>query len=175
MLRRTVIGCLEEHPNLDEVLGVLAQLVHVCDTDLPRLAERWTNDAFIAHARDKALRPESPLVCEVLSAFDAVSALFADDVRGDQPYLVVDPDTAVTALKAVRDAIAAAYARPVLSRSEHAVLIRPWRAVYPQARAVEPDLGPQSQEVRALPAGREYVNGQDVWSALRGGTETHRF
>ena len=29
--------------------------------------------------------------------------------------------------------------------------------------------------LRALPAGREYVNVQDVWSALRGGTEAHRF
>ncbi len=150
MLRRTVIARLEEHPNLDEVLGVLAQLVHVSDADLPRLADAWTNDAFVAHARDKALQPDSPLVCEVLSAFDAVSALFADDVRGEQPYLVVDPSTTVTALKAVLDAIAAAYARPALSRGEHSALMRPLRAVYPQARAVEPDLGPQSQEVRAL-------------------------
>jgi hypothetical protein len=29
--------------------------------------------------------------------------------------------------------------------------------------------------LRALPAGREYVNVQDVWSTLRGGTEAHRF
>ena len=29
--------------------------------------------------------------------------------------------------------------------------------------------------LRALPAGREYVNVQDVWSTLRGGTESHRF
>ena len=36
----------------------------------------------------------------------------------------------VVALKAVRDALAGAYARPVLSRAEHAALLRPWRAVY---------------------------------------------
>lgn len=150
MLRRTVIARLEEHPNLDEVLGVLAQLVQVTDDDLPRLAQSWTNDGFVAHARDKALSPDSPLICEVLAAFDAVTALFADDVRGDRPYLVVDPAVAITALKAVRDAVAAAYARPVLSRGEHSALMRPWRSVYPSARAVEPDLGPQAREVRAL-------------------------
>lgn len=150
MPRRTVIGRLEEHPNLDEVLGVLAQLAHVRDAELPRLADRWTNDHFVAAARDKALSPDSPLVCEVLSAFEAVSALFAEDVRGEQPYLVVDPATAVAALKAVRDAIAGAYARPVLSRGEHAALMRPWRSVYPSGRACAPDLGPQAADVRAL-------------------------
>ena len=29
--------------------------------------------------------------------------------------------------------------------------------------------------LRRLPAGREYVNVQDVWSTLRGGVEAHRF
>lgn len=29
--------------------------------------------------------------------------------------------------------------------------------------------------LRRLPAGREYVNLQDAWAALRGGTEAHRF
>ena len=46
--RTTAIARLEEHPNLPEVLGVLARLAHVADDDLPRLAAAWTNDAFLA-------------------------------------------------------------------------------------------------------------------------------
>ena len=148
--RTTAIARLEQHPNLDEVLGVLARLAHVNDADLPRLAAAWTNDAFLASARDRALSPDSPLVCEVLSAFDAVSALFADDLRGEQPYVTVPPPVVVVALKAVRDALAGAYARPALSRAEHAALLRPWRAVYAEGEVTEPDLGPQSAEVKAL-------------------------
>ena len=37
--RTTVVQRLEEHPNLTAVLGVLAQLAHISDDDLPRLAE----------------------------------------------------------------------------------------------------------------------------------------
>jgi hypothetical protein len=36
--RATVVQRLEEHPNLTAVLGVLAQLAHISDEDLPRLA-----------------------------------------------------------------------------------------------------------------------------------------
>lgn len=151
MARRTTdIARLEEHPNADEVLGVLAQLAHVADDDLPRLAAAWTNDVFLSGARARALTPDSPLVCEVLAAFDAISALFEDDLRGAVPYVTVDPVVATTALKAVRDAVAAAYARPVLSRAEHAALMRPWRGVYPGDAATELDLGPRSADVKAL-------------------------
>lgn len=146
----TLIRRLEEHPNLGEVLGVLAQLAHISDADLPRLAAAWTNDAFVAQARAKALSPDSPLVCEVLAAFEAVAALFDDDLRGEADYVSVEPAVAVTALKAVRDAIAAAYAKPVLSRAEHAALIRPWRAVYTAGSAAEPDLGPHAEQVKQL-------------------------
>jgi hypothetical protein len=149
--RTTQIRSLEEHPNLTEVLGVLAQLAHVDDGQLVRLAEAWTNTVAVAQARDHALVPDSPLVCEVLAAFDAVQALFADDVRGEQPYLTLEPPVVVRALKAVRDAIAAAYARPLLSRGEHAALLRPWRTVFPAAGALgEPDLGPRAEQVKAL-------------------------
>ena len=149
MARRTVER-LEDHPNLDEVLGVLAQLAHVADADLPRLAEAWTNDAAVAEARDKALSPDSPLVLEVLAAFEALAALFEDDLLGEAAYVTVDPAVTTTALKAVRDAIAGAYAKPVLSRGEHAALLRPWRALYPQATVDEPDLGPHGDTVKAL-------------------------
>lgn len=148
--RQVVIDRLEEHPNLAEVLGVLAQLSHVTDEDLRRLAAGWTNTVAVAAARDTALSPDSPLVCEVLAAFDALSALYADDLAGEADYLTVPADVVTTALKAVRDAIAAAYARPVLTRGEHAALIAPWRAVYPQPTVDQPDLGPQGDQVRAL-------------------------
>ncbi|MCW2776769.1 MAG: hypothetical protein JWN17_494 [Frankiales bacterium] len=152
MTKRTAhVNTLEEHPNLPEVLGVLAQLAHVTDADLVRLAEGWVNTVAVAEARDHALSPDSPLVCEVLAAFEAVQALFADDVRGEAPYLTVEASVAVRGLKAVRDAIAASYARPVLARGEHAALMRPWRTVFPAEQALlEPDLGPNATLVKAL-------------------------
>lgn len=150
MARRGTIERLEDHPNLDEVLGVLAQLAHVGDDDLVRLANGWTNNAYVAAARDKALTPDSPLVLEVLASFEAVAALFADDLAGEAAYVTVDPTTTSTALKAVRDAIAASYAKPVLTRGEHAALVKPWRRVYPQATFSEPDLGPRAEAVKGL-------------------------
>jgi hypothetical protein len=170
---RTRISRLEEHPNLHDVLAVLAQLAQVADEDLPRLANAWTNDAFVGQARGKALSPDSPLVCEVLSAFEAVSALFEDDLRGEASYVTVPPAVATLALKAVRDAIAAVYARPVLSRAEYAALVRPWRTVYPERAASEPDLGPQGEQVKALLAALPRLGtrchdeaGQALWDQL---------
>ena len=151
MARRTaMVERLEDHPNLVEVLGVLAQLAHISDDDLPRLAAGWTNTVAVASARDRALSPESPLVCEVLAAFDALSALFADDLAGEASYLVVEAGVVSTALKAVRDALAAVYARPILTRAEYTALLAPWRSVYPRPTVDEPDLGPRSEQVKAL-------------------------
>ena len=147
--RHATIDRLEEHPNLDEVLGVLAQLPHVAEADLPRLAAGWSNTAQVADARSRALQPDAPLVCEVLAAFDALTALFEDEVTGAD-WATVSTEVATTALKAVRDAIAAAYARPVLSRTEHALLMVPWRSVYPTTTVREPDLGPAADQVKAL-------------------------
>lgn len=144
------VARLEDHPNLAEVLGVLAQLAHISDDDVVALADAWVNSPSLSEARDRALSPDSPLVVEVLAAFDALSALFADDLAAEADYVVVGADVTVRALKAVRDAIAAAYARPVLSRTEHSALLRPWRTVFPQATVEEPDLGPRSAQVKAL-------------------------
>ncbi len=141
---------LADHPNLPEILGVLAQLAHVADADLPRLAQGWINSPSLAEARDRALSPGSPLVVEVLAAFDAVAALFADDLIGTAPYLTVDSAVTTMALKTVRDAIAAVYARPVLSKSEYAALLRPWRSVYTTPSIDEPDLGPRAEQVKSL-------------------------
>jgi hypothetical protein len=62
----------------------------------------------------------------------------------------VPPPVTALALKAVRDAVAAAYARPVLDLEEHALLVGPWRSVFPQARSLMPDFGPQHDEIVAL-------------------------
>jgi hypothetical protein len=122
----------------------------VSDRDIPELARRWRNTAFIADARAKALSPDSPLVLEVLACFEAVVALFEDDLAGEADYVTVPVSVTTTALKAVRDAIAAAYARPVLSQGEYAVLMQPWRQVFPEQSFDEPDLGPAAREVKAL-------------------------
>lgn len=148
--RTTTITTLEDHPNLAEILGVLAGLAHIRDADLPRLASAWTDGAPVTEARDKALRPDSPLVLEVLGAFEAVSALFDDELRGEAAYVVVTGEVTATALKAVRDAIAASYAQPVLTGAEHAALMGAWRRVYPTSNAKEPDLGPRADQVKAL-------------------------
>jgi hypothetical protein len=150
MARRATYARLEDHPNLAEILGVLAQLAHIGDADLEALARSWRNTVAVAEARRKALSPDSPLIIEVLAAFDAVAALYADDLEGEADYLLVDPGTVNTALKAVRDAIAAAYARPILSRSEYSGLISAWRSVFSRPTVREPDLGPSAEEVKQL-------------------------
>jgi hypothetical protein len=150
MVRRTAISELREHPNLAEVVGVLAQLAHIRDADLPPLADAWSNTVAAAGARDRALSPDSPLVLEALTAFEALADLFDDDLRGEAAYVTVSCDVTTTALKAIRDAIAAAYAKPVLSRGDYELLMRPWRAVYPGSAVAEPDLGPRAEQVKAL-------------------------
>jgi hypothetical protein len=151
MTRRTsTISVLEDHPNLSEILGILAQLAHIRDDELPALATAWNNTVALAEARDRALSPDSPLVLEVLSAFEALGALFDDDIRGEAAYVTVASDVTTTALKAVRDAIAAAYAKPILPRADYTALMRAWRLVYPEGTVDEPDLGPCSDQVKAL-------------------------
>jgi hypothetical protein len=150
-MTRRLITQLEDHPNVGEILGVLAQLAHVADSDLPLLADAWTNNTLLAGARDRSLSPDTPLVLEVLSAFEAVAALFQDDLAGEAVYVTVDPAVTTKALKAVRDAICGSYARPILSKAEHTAMLRPWRTVYPlQSSVDEPDLGPRGDAVRAL-------------------------
>jgi hypothetical protein len=143
MARRTgVIERLEEHPNLPEVLGVLAQLAHITDDDLPPPGRRVGQTVAVAAARDRALSPDSPLVCEVLAAFDALSALFEDDLVARPATWWSSPASSAPALKAVRDALAAVYARPILSRTEYTQLLAPWRASTRTPRSTSPTSAP---------------------------------
>ena len=144
------ITSTETHPHCAEILGVLAQVVHLDDEGVRRLALAWTDTADVAHARDKALQPDTPLILEVLAAFDSIAGLFADDLAGTAPYVTLPAPTTALALKAVRDAIAAAYARPVLTPQEYAELSAPWHSVFPDRRMQMPDFGPQHHEVLAL-------------------------
>jgi len=148
--RTATIESLDAHPNLPEILGVLSQLPHVSDTDLVKLATAWHNTVALAEARARALDPDCPLILEVLSAFEAVQALFDDTDDEDEYDGIIDKQTVTIALKAIRDAIAAAYARPVLSRAEHSDLMTAWRAVFPNDLVDEPDLGERSAEVKAV-------------------------
>jgi hypothetical protein len=120
------------------------------DSELPLLADAWHNTTLLAEARRRALEPDSPLVLEVLACFETVQSLFADEIRGDEDYVVVDPESTATALKAVRDAIAAAYARPILTPGEHSALMRAWRSVYPTDHVADPDLGIRADDVTSL-------------------------
>lgn len=92
----------------------------------------------------------------MLTAFDSVAFLFAEDLDGSADYLTIEPTVIVVALKAIRDAIAAAYAEPVLTREEHAELLRPWRSIFPTNALSEPDFGPDRGDIarllRLLPA-----------------------
>lgn len=144
------VASLDTHPNADEVRGILSRLPCMTDSELPLLADAWHNTTLLAEARRRALEPDSPLVLEVLACFETVQSLFADEIRGDEDYVVVDPESTATALKAVRDAIAAAYARPILTPGEHSALMRAWRSVYPTDHVADPDLGIRADDVTSL-------------------------
>jgi hypothetical protein len=146
----TPIGALDAHPNQTEIRGILSRLPCISDGDLPLLARAWHNTTLLAEARRRSLEPDSPLVIEILSWFDTVQALFAEEIRGDADYLTVDPEVTSWALKAVRDAIAAAYARPILTATEHNALMKAWRSVYPTDHVSDPDLGKRAAEVASL-------------------------
>ena len=152
MLRRrptATVTDLESHPNVAGILGVMAQLAHLEDHHLVRLASGWTNSAAIADARDRALSPDSPLVLEALMAFEAVGEVFADDLAG-AAWITLDPAVTSVALRTVRDAIAASYAAPVLTTDEQTLLMAPWLAVFPHPLRTEPDLGPQQKTLTLL-------------------------
>jgi hypothetical protein len=144
------IVSLDAHPNAAEVRGILSRLPCIPDIDLPALAEAWHNTTLLAEARRRALEPDSPLVLEALACFETAQSLFAEELHGGEDYLTVGPDIAATALRAVRDAIAAAYARPILSATEHGALMKAWRSVYPTDHVMDPDLGSRAADVTSL-------------------------
>lgn len=150
--RRTsvAISSLDAHPNAAEILAITSQLPCITDTALPALADAWHNTTFLAEARRRSLEPDAPLVLEALAKFETVQVLFAEEIHGGEDYLTVEPDVTATALKAIRDAIAAAYARPILSSAEHEALTKAWRSVYADDHVVTPNLGARASDITAL-------------------------
>ena len=149
--RRLTVVSLDQHPNSREVRGILDRLPTLTEQQIARLAHGWRDSAFLAHARNRALSPDSHLIIEVLTAFDALDggdadpAVPVDSAVPADPAEPAGPDPAVpvtfgTALKpqigniakkAIRDAMAAAYARPILGRADYIALIGPWRRTFP--------------------------------------------
>lgn len=144
--RRVALSSVDEHPNLPEIVGILGKVPHLTDRELVRLARGWRDNIFLATARDHALSPDSPLIIDVLAAFDRIDAAFFDDLAdGEEQADGVAPDLpgifdtteatrphhVMIALKAIRDAVAAAYAKPILGRAEYIALIGPWRCTFP--------------------------------------------
>jgi hypothetical protein len=145
-----VISSLESHPNALEILAISSRLPCITDAELGELATAWENTAELGEARRHALEPDSPLVFEALARFETVQVLFSEEIHGGEEYLGVEPEVASTALKAIRDAIAASYSRPAITTAEHAVLTKAWRAVYPNDRITTPDLGNRADDVTSL-------------------------
>ncbi|HVF19717.1 MAG TPA: hypothetical protein VNA14_05690 [Mycobacteriales bacterium] len=145
-----LVDSLAEHPNAEEIVGVLARMVQLNDEQLSGLALSWNDNPLTAAARARALEPDSPLVLEVLGAFDSLAYLYEDDLDGEADYLTVPAPVAALALKATRDAIAAAYARPALEPAMYDALIAPWRALFSADEVLAPDFGPQHASVLDL-------------------------
>ena len=151
---RTVIDHLEDHPDLPVIMDVLSRLTLVDGSQLAGLAAAWRNDSRTSRWRDLALSPDSPLIMEVLHAFDTITELYADDVAGTSGYLTVPGPVAARGVKAIRDALAAAYAKPVLPPHGYLALARPWIVVMGQDEnpADGPDLGPAAATIRRVMA-----------------------
>jgi hypothetical protein len=143
----TTFRTLTEHPNASVIRDVIARVPQISDRQLVALAETWRDSLEIASARAAALAADGPLVIDALAAFDAVAEVFADDLAGKPWAAPVQRSVVRIALKAVRDAIAAAYARPVLHPRQYAALMAPWERVFPQRGDGELDLGPRALDV----------------------------
>ena len=131
------VSSLDLHPNLAEILGVLTQLPRLTGLDMACLAQGWRDTTFLRVARAHALRPDTPLVLEVLATFERVDQLFREELSRGDDFLsddgaatAVKPQVVKHALHAVRDAVAAVYARPILSRAEYLALIGPWHRAF---------------------------------------------
>ena len=78
------VSRLEEHPNLAEVLGVLAQLAHINDDHVVALADAWVNSPALSEARDRAEQAAS-------QAQDAYGELLdvVERVASSRPLVIV--------------------------------------------------------------------------------------
>jgi hypothetical protein len=139
LLRRPApVTDLVHHPNAATITEVIRSLDLLNERHVYALARAWHNDTSLSCARALALDPDSPLVLDVLRTFDQITSL---GVR-DGTYAHLPVATVRTALHALRDAVAAAYAQPRLSRRSYQELIAPWRAAFPDG--CRPSVGSES-------------------------------
>lgn len=150
MGRRATYTRLDEHPWARDVTAILARVPHLTDEELRGLAAAWRNTHAAASARRRALSPDTLLVVDVLRAFDDIAALYGEDLDGEAGYLVVEAGVVSVALKAMRDAVAGTFARPMLSRGDYAALTAPWSSAIDGAGRRTPNLGPAPLQVQAL-------------------------
>jgi len=126
------VDCLAQHPNAREVIDIVDRLSALSDYEIARLARSWRDNPYIATARARALSPDAPLILDVLSTFERIEAAADPEAAGSTTVgTALKPHLTNLALKAIRDAIAAAYARPILRRAEYSALIGPWRRTFP--------------------------------------------
>jgi hypothetical protein len=139
LFRRTSpVTELAQHPNAATITEVVRSLGCLQENHLYALARAWHNDTSLSSARALALDPDSPLVLDVLREFDRISSLAGTE----GPYGRVPVATVRTALNALRDAVAAAYAQPRLSRRSYQELLAPWNAAFPDGARPAVDSGP---------------------------------
>jgi len=134
--RRRPVTELVSHPNLDEITGIVGQIPLLDVDDLRLLGESWSNTTEAAQARARALDPECPLVVDVLRTFESITTTFRDTVAESDC-----PELAGSGLKALRDAVAGAFARPSLPRRGHKVPLKPGRTAFPAPRLDTGDIG----------------------------------
>lgn len=135
------------HPSPDAVAAVLDRVPDLTERELRDLADGFGDGMHAATARARALDPDLPWILDVLQVFDICERLYAGEPSPDSPELIAQ------ALRGVRDAVAAAYAQPVLRRADHAALMRPWRhAVRDRLTELPPAVQRALGELRALPA-----------------------
>jgi hypothetical protein len=148
------VSCLDEHPNIHEILSILARVPQLTDHEIARLANGWRDNSFLASARNRALSPTSPLIIEVLAAFDRVDAVFFDQLDDLADAANSSTGSAArtlnTALKAIRDALAAAYARPILRRAEYIALMGPWHRALPAQQSIPAGIVTRTAAVEEL-------------------------
>ncbi|MBX5446977.1 MAG: hypothetical protein IRZ27_00455 [Acidothermus cellulolyticus] len=137
--RRPVVrvASLDEHPNRGEILAIRRRATMLREREITGLARLWRNTPYLAAIRARALSVDAPLVVDVLHDFATIEQAFDEVLTQPQAIARVSsatlhPTIVETALKAVRDALAAAYAQPVLRPREYLALGAPWRRVIHQ-------------------------------------------
>jgi hypothetical protein len=116
---------LADHPNPAQILAIRRVLLELTEAHDELAAQRQPTET--GSARAAALGPDTPSLFDVLEAFSVIDDLVASARPGYGPGGPLPAEVLDSAFKAARDAVAAAYARPVLDRQHCEILIKLWR------------------------------------------------